>query len=177
MYYRLETDNMELTAFVDQETGPPVFRMREGRLFDMGSGEEPFTFTYEDWQEPPLLDYVDGDCLMSRGFIRTLELSGVDNLQIFDASLTDKNTGVVNEDFCVVNVIGLVEAADSESSDSLPLGSNVVFTRLVVDAEKAQGLLMFRLEESRSDVIVHERVARAIEQGDFRGVKLTPVTG
>lgn len=176
MYYRLETDDMELTAFVEHEAGPPVYRMREGRLYGSDPAQNPFSFSYEDWQDPPLLDYVDGDCLMSRELVRTLESAGVDNLQIFDASLTDKNTGVVNQDFCVVNVIGLVEAADSDSSESLPLGSNVVFTKLVVDPAKAHGLLMFRLEESRSEVIVHERVAKAIEAGNFRGIKLTPAS-
>ncbi len=146
-------------------------------MYESPEGGTTFSFTFEDWQEPPLLDFVDGDCLMSRGFIKALESCGVDNLQVFDATLTDKNTGAVNQDFCVVNVIGLVEAADSGSSDSLPLGASVVYTKLVVDAEKAQGLLMFRLEESPSTLVVHERVAKVIEEGDFRGVKLTQAAG
>jgi hypothetical protein len=177
MYYKLDTDRMLLTALVDQETGPAMFRMREGRMYDMDPGEEAFSFSYQDSQDPPLLDYISGKCLMSKNLVETLEAAGVDNLQKFDAPMTDVRDGEINHGFCVVNVVGLVEAADMDSSDSLPLGSNVVFTKLAVDPEKAQGLIMFRLAESRSDLIVHERVARAIEAGDFRGVTLTPVSG
>lgn len=176
MYYRMDTDGMELTALVDKEAGPAIFSMIEGRLYEMDPGEEPFAFSFEDWQEPPLLDYISAQCLMSRALVATLEEAGVDNLQIFDAPLTDREKDEINNAYCVVNVIGLVEAADMDSSESLPLGSGEVFTKLVVDKEKAQGLLMFRLAESQTDLIVHERVANVIKAGNFRGVALTPVT-
>ena len=176
MYYKLDTDRMELTAFITQEEGPAMFRMREGQLYEMDPDEEGFSFSYEDEQVPPLLDYIAGKCLMSRELVQVLETAGVDNLQIFDAPLTDAATGEINTGYRVVNVIGLVEAADMDSSDSIPLGSGSVFTALVIDTEKAQGLLMFRLAESRTDLIVHERVADAITAGQFRGLTLTPVT-
>lgn len=177
MYYRMETDLMELTALVDKEQGPAIFSMIEGRPYEMDPGEKPFEFSFEDWQDPPLLDFISRPCLMSKALVRTLEEAGVDNLQKFDAPLTNRASGDVINDFLVVNVIGLVEAADAGGSESLPLGAGEVFTKLVVDPEKAQGLLMFRLAESQIDVIVHERVANAIRQGGFRGVTLTPVTG
>jgi len=167
---------MELTAFVDKETGPAIFSMIEGRFYEMDPGEEAFAFSFEDWQDPPLLDFISAQCLMSRALVTTLEEAGVDNLQKFDAPMTDREKDEINHGFCVVNVIGLVEAADMDSSESLPLGSGEVFTKLVVDKEKAQGLLMFRLAESQTDLIVHERVANAINAGDFRGVTLTPVS-
>lgn len=52
----------------------------------------------------------------------------------------------------------------------------LVFTRLTIDPGRAQGLLMFRLAESLIDVIVHEKVARAIAAGQFSAVALTGVT-
>ncbi len=176
MYYKLDTDRMELTAFVTKEEGPAIFSMSEGRPYEMDAGEEPFFFTFEDWQDPPLLDYISGKCLMSRELVQTIEAAGVDSLQKFDATLKDTKTGEINNSFVVVNVVGLVEAADLDSSESIPLGSGEVFTDLVVDQDKAHGLLMFRLAESRSDIIVHERVAKAIESGSFRGVLLSPVS-
>lgn len=177
MYYRLETDIMELTAFVEQQSGPPIYKMREGKTWDAGAEGTAFAFQYEDWQDPPLLDFVDGDCLMSRGFIERLQSAGVDNLQVFEATLTNKDSGAVNEDFRVVNIVGLARAAQAEGSESLPLGGKVVFSKLTLDPAKTEGRLMFRLHESPGAVIIHENVANAIEEGDFRGIKLTKVGG
>ena len=77
---------------------------------------------------------------------------------------------------CVVNIVGKVAAADMKQSQAISLGGGQVFTRLTVDPGRAQGLLMFRLAESLIDVIVREKVARAIAAGQFPAVALTPVT-
>lgn len=176
MYYRMETDNMQLTTYIEQESGPAIFKLTMGRLYTPKEGALPFRFTCRDPDGNQPLDYVDGNSLMSRRLVAALEVAGVDNLQKFEAELKDQTSGDVNRDFYVVNIIGLVAAADMTNSEALPLGEGQVFTSLKVAPGKPRDLLMFRLAESLVDVIVHEKVAAAIEKGGFRGVLLSPVS-
>ena len=176
MYYRMGTDRRILTAFVEKKSGPAIFALTIGSHYDAEADELPFRFSFRDPEKQPLLDFIGGDCLMSRRLVETLEGAGVDNLQKFEAELHDETSGEINRYFYVVNVVGLVAAADLSKSKSLPLGGGHVFTDLTVDPSKTQGLLVFRLAESLIDIIVHERVAKAIEAGKFHGVLLTPVS-
>lgn len=176
MYYRMQTDRLQLTTFIEQESGPAIPKLTMGRLYTPKEGALPFQFTSRDPDGNQPLDYIGGKCLMNRRLVAVLEGAGVDNLQKFEAELRDQTSGEVNRDFYVVNIIGLVAATDIENSESLPLAEGQVFTSLKIDTDKASGLLMFRLAESLVDVIVHEKVAAAIEKGGFRGVLLSPVS-
>jgi len=176
MYYRMETDGMQLTAFVEKDFGPAIFKLTIGSCYGAEEDELPFRFSYRDPYDKPLLDYIAGKCVMSRRLVETLEMAGVNNLQKFKAELRDEKSDLVNRDFYVVNVIGLVAAANFSKPESLPLGGGHVFTNLTVIPGEAHDLLMFRLAESLIDVIVHEQVAKVIEAGNFRGVLLTPVS-
>lgn len=176
MYYKMRTIGRQLTAMIDQESGPLVYQLTMGRHYEAKPEKLPFRFSYQKLQDGPLIDYIDGEALMSKRLVTAIEAAGVDNLQAYPAELRDEATGELNEGFVVVNIVGLVAAADLAQSDSLPLGGGQVFTDLALDEGQAHGLLMFRLSESLEDVIIHERVAKAIEEGDFPGVALVPLT-
>lgn len=175
-YFRLQSDPLQLAGSLRQESGPAAFRLARGEPYDAAAQELPAQFSYSSASGKPLAAYYSGRCLMLRTLVEALEGAGVDNLQVFPAVLTEKTTGEAREDYCVVNVLGKVAAADMKQSQAISLGGGHVFTRLTVDPGKARGLLMFRLAESLVDVIVHERVAQAVAAGQFRGVLLTPVT-
>jgi hypothetical protein len=147
-----------------------------GESYSADDDELPFEFSFRETPGKPLYAYYSGKCLMSKKLVETIQSAGVDNIQAFPATLTEQETGAVRDDYCVVNIIGLVASADLATSESIPLGGGQVFTSLSVDPDRAKGLLMFRLAESLIDVIVHEKVANAIEAGQFRGVLLSPVT-
>lgn len=174
MYYQLECDEHGMTAYITAETecSEPLIR---GRFVDPEGEELPFRFSYRDPTGKPLFDYYSGDELMSKRLVAALEKAGVDNLQVFETVLVDEQTGAVNSDFVTVNIIGLVSCADMAQSEASELGPNYYFRKLVINQEKTGGSLMFRLAESKIDVLVEERVAKAIQAGAFRGVTLTPL--
>lgn len=171
-YFHLQSDPLRLTGSLEQTSGPPVYRLSRGESYNARPDMAPFRFSCSG----ALCDYYSGECLMARALVQALQGAGVDNLQVFAAVLTDTDTGAVREDYCVVNIVGKVAAADMRRSEAISLGGGQVFTKLTVDPGRARDLLMFRLGESLIDVIVHEKVAKAVAAGGFRAVALSPVT-
>lgn len=174
MYYQLESDEPGMTAYITEVRGcsePPI----RGRFIDPADEELPFRYSFRDPTGKPLYDYYSGDSLMSKRLIAALEKAGVDNLQQFETELVDEKSGAVNNDYSVVNIIGLVSCANIEESKTSELGSSYYFHDLVIDPKKIGDLLMFRLKESMINVLVEEKVAQAIKAGGFRGLLLTPV--
>lgn len=181
-YYALDCDEVSMTGYIEKVSGPEIpirgklFPDTKSRIYDPDDYVFPYRMTFLDKCGKPPFDYYSGKSLMSRRLVETLEAAGVDNLQKFEVVMTDKTTGAVNHDFFVVNIVGLVAAADMSKSEAIPLGGGQVFTRLEVDPSKPRGLLMFRLAESLIDVVIHERIAEAVAKGDFRGVTLSRLT-
>jgi hypothetical protein len=94
--------------------------------------------------------------VLSNAFIGALQQVGIDNLQCFPAELRSNKDGTVWNGYQVVNIIGLVAAANLEKSqsthiidrpeeDALPL---MAFDDLKIDHARAAGYLLFRLAES-----------------------------
>ena len=174
MYYQLESDEGGMTAYV-KRVHATSFPLIQGVPIDAKKEVLPFRYKYRDPHGKPLFDYYSANKLMSRRLVEALEAAGVDNLQKFETELEDEATGKVSADFWTVNIIGLVECADVEASKTSELGSSFYFHDLVISPEKAGDLLMFRLAESMINVLVHEKVARAIQAGGFRGIVLNPL--
>jgi hypothetical protein len=175
VYYQLDCDEATMTAYVVAVKRPRKNLIR-GLTIDPVGESPPFRYRYKDATNSPLFDFYSGPNLMSKRLVSALEQAGVDNLQKFEAELVDETTGQVNTEFWVVNIVGLVECADLASSRTSELGSSYYFHELVIDPNKTQGLLMFRLAQSGIDILVHQKVATAIEQGKFRGVTLTALS-
>lgn len=175
-YYRLHCDPLGLNGVIHHESGPVPYRLIGGESYDAAGEELPARFSYSAAADRPLSAYFSGNCLMHRTLVDALQGAGVDNLQLFPTVLTDEATGAAREDYCLVNVLGLVAAADMKQSQGISLGGGQVFTTLAVDPGRTHGLLLFRLAESLVDIIVHEKVAEAVRAGRFPAVLLTPVT-
>ena len=98
-----------------------------------------------------------------------LRKAGVDNLQAFETTLQLSPGEAVPQDLYVaVNIVGLVAAADLGRSAVSP-GTperliSTDFDSLAIDAGRAHGLLMFRLAENTSAVVVHRSVKDAVER-------------
>ena len=109
--------------------------------------------------------------------IKTIQDVGVDNLDIYPAIFVNSETGEKFHDWHVaVNVIGLVSCADMDASHAQPLADTHFFYELKIDLTETMGLLMFRLAEQPSDIIVHEKVAEAIRRGAFEGLILEEIS-
>ncbi len=112
--------------------------------------------------------------LMSDYLVKTLRAAGVDNLQVFPAILKSK-AGEQWEGWWAVNTLGLVAAADLEKSeyDTLMKGAAggvevplLAFTKLVLVAAKTHDFSLFRLAESPSTLLIHDRLNKYLDSHD-----------
>lgn len=121
--------------------------------------------TFRGFSGPPVDLWDDCLPLMSTRLGDALTQAGVDNIQFFPAIL--KNTQTKESyNYYVFNVVGLVSAADLsksefESYDGRFLADTSFFS-LSIDEHRGRGLLMFRLTENISALVVHERVCEHV---------------
>ena len=113
----------------------------------------------------PMFD--SGILLFSDEMLTALDEAGVDNLDRYDTVVRDPVTGRSFSNYKAVNIIGVVACADlGESVYQAPSGSPLIdtdFDSLVIDETRAKELLMFRLAECVTAIIVHDRVRRHLE--------------
>jgi hypothetical protein len=178
MYYRLDSDDVRLSGQVRKDANKHE-TLQNGAIIDETKLKLPWPYTVvlEDDEELELGDFYPDVGLMSKRLVAALQEAGVDNLQTFPAVLNNSRNGETIDDFLAVNVVGLVAAADLGASSTSQVADVKYFHKLVIDPKRATDLLMFRLAESRMDVIVEERVARAVGSGDFPTVVVEPLDG
>lgn len=111
--------------------------------------------------------YSSGLLLFNDAMIAALHGIGVNNFQAFEAIVTDPINHVEYTNYKVINIIGVIGAADlGKSTYESADGSNLIdtdFSSLAIDENKAKGLPMFRLAESVNALVIHERVKKALE--------------
>lgn len=176
MYFQLECDENNMTAYLSCENQSSNSFV-DGAFIDPAGEQLPYRVNYEDPTGSPLFDYYSGDNVMSKRMVSILRQAGADNFQEFPTELRNQQTGEVSHDFVTVNLLGLLSCANVAESETSELGSSYYFHDLVIDPARTGGMLLFRLAESMMDVLVHERVARALMDAKLRGVVLNPVEG
>ncbi|EKR71286.1 hypothetical protein LEP1GSC041_1660 [Leptospira noguchii str. 2006001870] len=119
-----------------------------------------------------MIQYNHVDALiMTKAFQASLSEVGVNNLDVYETIIRHPRTGFVTRDYVACNLIGgLVSAVNIDKSNVVG-GSkdhrlDTDFDGLLIDEERTQGLLMFRLAENTSAIVVHESVRKHLE---FRG--------
>jgi hypothetical protein len=114
----------------------------------------------------PMFD--SGILLFTNAMLEAVWKAGVDNLDTYEAVISDPTTGQVYTNYKAVNIIGAVAGADlSKSVFQAPSGSPIIdtdFDSLALNEQKVRGLLMFRLAEAVNGIVVHERVKTRLEQ-------------
>ena len=113
--------------------------------------------------------------LMHISLLDALRSAGVNNLEVFSATIYDPNKDKMIHDYVAFNVIGLVSAADLEAStlmheDSKASLLDTDFDSLVIDETKTMGFHLFRLAENCSAICVSEKVKEAIEKHEIPGM-------
>lgn len=182
MYYRLSVSLAQMNVLVYEQFGEPHPFITARPVPSPDTLPLDYTMSVdgpeegEEAQAPLMYAFFPHVNLMSARLVQTLTSAGLDNLQLFPARITDPNTGAVYDDYFAVNVIGLVECADMDKSEHMPLADLFFFLELVIKPEKTLGLPLFRLAESPIDILVHEHVAQAIRDADFPEVVLEPVS-
>jgi hypothetical protein len=113
---------------------------------------------------PHIPSYLEAAApLFSDALIQALNECGVDNLETYNVALRDPDNGEVHTNYKAVNILGLIAAADMDTSNATvhPGGPPIIhvhFDGLVIDANKTHNALFFRLAESTNAIIVHEQV-------------------
>jgi hypothetical protein len=137
--------------------------------------KEPLKYELHPGYPGQLLPMYESEApIMREDLLAALTNAGVDNLQLFQAILKDPRAKVEHTNYKAVNVIGLVAAADLSKSTVMNLPNPELFGQtfdsLAIDEKKAGGLLLFRLAESSSAIVVHDRVKKSIEDAGVPGM-------
>lgn len=103
-------------------------------------------------------------------------------IEVFPFDLHDHRGRLYSRDYVIVNPIGTLDCLDLGASDAVrtPSGEIMLFRRMVLDGRKvATAPSLFRPREEPTSYVVDDRFARAVEEGKFTNVVLTPleVTG
>jgi hypothetical protein len=113
--------------------------------------------------------------LYHKRFRQALEERGVDNIEYYPVQLRDQNTGKVDEDYFVANILGLIDCVDMGKSKvkMWNSGSGFDFQSMVIDEARTHGLKLFRLKDDPTKVIISEEMKENLEQAKILvGVKL-----
>jgi hypothetical protein len=105
--------------------------------------------------------------LMSDRLVDSLHEIGVSNFDTYRVIIKNGDGLLVSENYKAVNIIGIVAAADVNKS-KVALNKEVGlidsdFDSLEIDEIKAINMLMFRLAEAVSAIVIHERVKKHLE--------------
>jgi len=139
--------------------------------------QQPLKYEIHEADEGAMIPFYNelGVPLISDELATALQSAGVNNLELYDAVISEVRTGTQYENYKAMNIVGLVRAADESSElKSLGLGGNEPLLSswidyLVVSEEKAKGLLMFRLAESVSTILIHKSVQAQLEASSIIG--------
>jgi hypothetical protein len=113
-------------------------------------------------------DFLDSEFpIMSKRFLELFQGAGVDNLQTFPIIIKSEGDGTIWKDYFGVNVLGVIACADlSKSTYDEIMPDHYIFDELAIDAKKAKGALLFRLQEDSTSIIMDGSVGKYIMSKD-----------
>jgi hypothetical protein len=159
----------------DREEAPALSLPAALAAVDLGRGvwaakwpAAPITLSFDKGSTPPPHWLGERVPVVSERLLRTLAGAGVDNFQTFPVRVIATPGGVECPGYLAFNLVGCVDAADSEASvgeiliDDEPGPRLVAYSKLVLARARAHDLDLFRLADSPSTIIAHDRVVRAL---------------
>ena len=185
MYYKLEVDyfvnpkpyETEVTGWSD-ELDEDDFSLGKIVDYDVDKKLEFDLVEYEDGAVGLPDMFKDEYLIMSDRLVDIFKKAGVDNFQLFPAILKDEKRNVTLNNYMVVNIIGLIRAADMEKSEYIDMGGTgqiaVGFRNLVIDESQTGGALIFRMAESISTIIIHESIKKILDASEIKYLRYIP---
>jgi hypothetical protein len=168
MYYVMTCEEIQPRNTIGESPDVPGSPWNDGHLID-DAISEPLVYTVDpDYPGSMIPMYDIAELLVRDDLFSSLQHAGVDNLQAFRAVVVDPQTGTRHENYRAVNIVGVVSAAAADESVTIP--GDLGFDSLVIDAEKAGNLLMFRLAEAVNAIVVHRSVRERIESDGIEGM-------
>jgi hypothetical protein len=100
---------------------------------------------------------------------------GVDNIDYYDCVLINKDDGSKNEDYKLANIVGRVACLDVPNSDITwsPADPTAIFIlkNFVINEDAIEDLLIFRMDELSTIILVHEKVKKAVVDAGITGIQ------
>lgn len=167
MYFELTIDTFFDCSIERPDGLPSTLCLIDGTAIT-DTVDNPFVFKTKATEGEILPDFwANGFPAMSERFVTLLEEAGVDNLQKFPAIVKSEIDDTVWDNYYLVNILDLISCADLPNSDyTETFPGNYDFDDLAINAEKAKGALLFRLQESPSMIIIHKTVGKYIMEND-----------
>lgn len=152
-----------------------------GRVHDQPI-PSPLEFTLQPFDPgtsdmgPSLPEYYKGPIPLFRDdLLAALLEAGVDNLDMYEAVILDPDTGEKHHNYKAVNIVGVVSAVDmARSNTTVNPGGPLIDVDLdgfTVDDTRPAGLLVFRLAEKLSGIMVHESVVKHLRRRGFNALE------
>lgn len=115
--------------------------------------------------------------LMSPRLVEALRGAGIDNFDAYPMLLERNDTGEATDGYLAVNLIGCVDAVDAARSPHRTRFGKPHFTgSIALDPAKTEGLEAFRLKHGPDFMVVSERVARLLVEGEFFALLVQPTS-
>jgi hypothetical protein len=126
--------------------------------------------TEKEYGKPKAL-YKAGIPLMSRRLYKAICKAGVDNLDIYETEIRSHNSKEINRDYLAFNIIGVIKAVNMAKSKYNTLGGppliSVFFNSIVIDEKAIGSVLLFRIAECVSAIVIHDSVKKQLERQNF----------
>ncbi|NVJ10628.1 hypothetical protein HUW63_36160 [Myxococcus sp. AM001] len=181
MYFELEVEIGQKYGVMEWPKVPDgVFGFQAGDLITVPV-PEPVEFLVNNTGAHPPADSVTSFMpVFSDRLVDAFRHAGADNMQTFKAILRNPVTGETWDSYKVVNVLGMVACAELDKSTYKdPGGMGYEVKELVIDTDRANGALLFRLAESQGMLIVNNSVLDHMYDEDddprFDGVDFIPI--
>lgn len=110
------------------------------------------------------VDCFTNPFVISEKFFRALKNFRVNNIDSYDAVLVNEKANIYIDGYKAINLIGLLSAAGSNSNfTSEDRLINASFDGLEIDTNKTKNILMFRLAEDVTRIVVHKSLKEYLE--------------
>jgi hypothetical protein len=171
MYKRIKPDIYSDHGVVENPAIPPKLSFQRGVLIQEPL-PSPLVFRV-NFPKAAALPHLLGDIILvaSDRFIAALRKAGVDNFQLFPAVLRNPEVSAEWTGFHAFNVLGLLDAADMDASkyQTIMEGAEhlppvVDFEELVLSRAATHEQPMFRVLQSPSLLVVHQRVVDVLRR-------------
>ncbi|WP_444993941.1 hypothetical protein [Aliikangiella sp. IMCC44359] len=175
-YYFLTAQNPERMLLYGMPDLPDD--MNNSWMFGQTFTEEPEQPIHveitEGFENKQLLPFFDEPPIASQAFVDALIEIGVDNIITYDVLLHNEDYSVTYEGYKAINIIGLIKAAGPGTvylGDSKLIDASI--ESLELEPRSIKGLYIFRLAESITTIVVHEKVKRHLESKGFHSLVFT----
>jgi len=171
-----EDEDADLTGDFSTDLGENI-RFDNGELIN--DTPKSCTYTLTEKLQGNLTDNLSIDeisgLVWSNRLCDLAEELKITNLQFFDLKIIDPFTGNSYSDYKVVNIVGAVDCIDFEESELefYDDGDVEFIDKLALDEEKIPlDMDIFRLEKDMTDVVLSDKLKKAIDYNDITGCAL-----